>query len=134
MTDFVEISKVKLRDEQLRANLFKATHTIRDKRARVVAEVPEWEELREAGRAIKAETLARLPELLEQFEAAAKRAGAKVHWARDAREAGEIVAGIIRATGAGEAVKVKSMATQEIQLNETLEAQGIHALETDRPS
>jgi L-lactate dehydrogenase complex protein LldF len=131
MTGFVDLAKLKLADEQLRANLFKATHTIRDKRARVVAEVPEWEDLRQAGKAIKEETMARLPELLEQFEAAASRAGAKVHWARDAREAGQVVAGIMRETGATEAVKVKSMATQEIQLNETLAAQGIHALETD---
>jgi L-lactate dehydrogenase complex protein LldF len=129
--DFVDAAKVKLKDEQLRANLFKATHTIRDKRERVVAEVRDWESLRNAGKAIKEETMARLPELLEQFETAATGAGAKVHWARDAREAGAIVAGIIRETGADEAVKVKSMATQEIALNEALAAQGIHAIETD---
>ncbi|WP_117211060.1 lactate utilization protein B [Allorhizocola rhizosphaerae] len=125
---FAKEARVKLRDTQLRANLHKATHTIRDKRARVVAEVPDWEELREAGRAIKAETMARLPELLEKFEAAATRAGAQVHWARDAAEACSIVAGLI---DSDEVVKVKSMATQEIGLNEALEAQGIRAIETD---
>jgi L-lactate dehydrogenase complex protein LldF len=125
---FTDAARGKLKDTQLRANLFRATHTIRDKRARVVAEVPEWEALRQAGRAIKEEAMARLPELLEQFEAAATRAGAKVHWARDAREAGEIVAGLI---DGDEAVKVKSMATQEIALNESLAARGIEAVETD---
>ena len=68
-----------LADRQLRRNLRNATTTIRDKRARVVAEVPDWEELREAGRAIKADVLARLDEYLLQFEAAVdrgRRAGA----------------------------------------------------------
>ena len=56
-----------------------ATDTIRAKRARVVAELDDWEELREAGRAIKADVLARLDEYLLQFEAAVdggRRAGA----------------------------------------------------------
>ncbi|HET8683784.1 MAG TPA: lactate utilization protein B, partial [Micromonosporaceae bacterium] len=106
-------------------------HTIRDKRARVVAEVPDWEALRAAGAAIKDDVLARLPELLEQFEAAASRAGARVHWARDAGEACRVVTNLVRATGATEVVKVKSMATQEVGLNEALEAAGITAVETD---
>jgi len=125
---FPAAARERLKDEQLRANLRRATHTIRDKRARVVSEVGDWEELREAGRAIKEETLARLPELLERFEAAATAAGAQVHWARDAREACDIVSGLIHT---GTVVKVKSMATQEIELNEALAAQGIEAVETD---
>jgi L-lactate dehydrogenase complex protein LldF len=54
-----------------------------------------------------------------------------MHWARDANEANEIVTRLVRATGADEVVKVKSMATQEIGLNEALEAAGITAHETD---
>ena len=118
-------------DTQLRANLHRATRTIRDKRARVVDEVPDWEALRDAGSAIKADVQRRLPELLEQFEASATAAGATVHWARDAAEACRIVVELTRATGADEVVKVKSMATQEIELNEALEAAGIAAYETD---
>jgi L-lactate dehydrogenase complex protein LldF len=128
---FPEAAHHELGNQQLRANLRRATHTIRDKRARVVAEVPDWEALREAGRAVKTDVLARLPELLEQFEAAATRAGAIVHWARDAAEACAAVTELVRAAGATEVVKVKSMATQEIELNEALEAAGIHAVETD---
>ncbi|MCG5471733.1 LutB/LldF family L-lactate oxidation iron-sulfur protein [Micromonospora sp. LAH09] len=118
-------------DTQLRANLHRATRTIRGKRARVVDEVPDWEALRDAGSAIKADVQRRLPELLEQFEASATAAGATVHWARDAAEACRIVVELTRATGADEVVKVKSMATQEIELNEALEAAGIAAYETD---
>ena len=66
---------------QLRANLRNATDTIRDKRDRVVAEVPDWQELREAGRAIKADVLAHLDAYLLQFEAAVTAAGGHVHWA-----------------------------------------------------
>jgi L-lactate dehydrogenase complex protein LldF len=120
-----------LRNAQLRANLHKATHTIRDKRARVVAELPDWEQLRLAGSAIKAGVMARLPELLEQFEAAATKAGASMHWARDAAEACDVVTRLVRDAGADEVVKVKSMATQEIELNQALERAGITPVETD---
>jgi L-lactate dehydrogenase complex protein LldF len=121
----------KLGDQQLRANLRRATHTIRDKRLRVVAELPDWERLREAGRALKADAMSRLPELLTQFETAATAAGATVHWAVDAAGACSIVADLVRRAGAAEVVKVKSMATQEIGLNEALAAAGIAATETD---
>ncbi|MEU5931713.1 lactate utilization protein B [Micromonospora sp. NPDC047187] len=128
---FPTAAKPAVADTQLRANLHRATRTIRAKRARVVGEVPDWEALRDAGSAIKADVQRRLPELLEQFEASATAAGATVHWARDAAEACRIVVALTRATGADEVVKVKSMATQEIQLNEALEAAGIAAYETD---
>jgi L-lactate dehydrogenase complex protein LldF len=120
-----------LGNAQLRANLRNATHTIRDKRARVAGELPDWEELRRAGSAIKADVMARLPQLLEQFETRAVTAGASVHWARDATEACEVVTRLVRTAGATEVVKVKSMATQEIELNEALAHAGITAIETD---
>ena len=54
-----------------------------------------------------------------------------MHWARDANEANRIVTGLVRDTGAAEVVKVKSMVTDEIGLNEALAAAGITAYETD---
>ena len=120
-----------LADPQLRRNLAHATTTIRGKRARVVAELPDWEELRRAGEAIKADTMARLPELLEQLEANVTRHGGVVHWARDADEANAIVADLVLATGQRQVVKVKSLATQEIGLNEALAEVGVEAVETD---
>jgi L-lactate dehydrogenase complex protein LldF len=131
MTAFPEAAREALQDAQLRHNLRNATTTIRDKRARVVAELPDWEELREAGRSIKAATLARLDEHLVRFEASARAAGAQVHWARDADEANAIVVDIAREHGAGEVVKMKSLTTDETRLNDALEAVGIRALETD---
>jgi L-lactate dehydrogenase complex protein LldF len=131
MTSFPEAARAELANAQLRANLRHATDTIRDKRASVVEEVPDWESLRDAGRAIKEDVLARLDEYLLQFEAAVIAAGGTVHWARDAAEANATVADVARAHGVDEVVKVKSLTTDEIGLNEALAAHGIHALETD---
>jgi L-lactate dehydrogenase complex protein LldF len=128
---FPEAARTALADTQLRRNMGKATGTIRAKRAAVVAEVPDWDQLRTAGAAIKDDVLARLPELLVQLEEQVTARGGTVHWARDAAEANAIVTGLVRATGADEVVKVKSMATQEIGLNEALAAAGIAAWETD---
>jgi L-lactate dehydrogenase complex protein LldF len=99
--------------------------------AAVVAEVPDWEELREAGRAIKAATMAHLDRYLEQLEIQVAAHGGVVHWARDATEANDIVAGLVRATGAADVVKVKSIVTEEIGLNRALAKAGIQAHETD---
>jgi L-lactate dehydrogenase complex protein LldF len=131
VTAFPEAAREALADGQLRANLRNATHGIRDKRARAVAELPDWQELRESGRTIKADVMRRLDEYLLQFEAAAVAAGAHVHWARDAAEANAIVVEIARAHAVDEVVKMKSLTTDEIGLNEALAHAGIAALETD---
>ncbi len=128
---FQSAAKVSLADSQLRRNIGKATTLIREKRERAVEELPDWQALRDAGEAIKAATMARLPELLEQLEARVVAAGGVVHWARDGAEANAIVASIARANGTDEVIKVKSLLTDEIELNEALEREGIHALETD---
>lgn len=131
MPAFPEAARKALSDTQLRRNLAHATGTIRAKRAAVVGEVEEWEELRVAGAAIKDNTLRRLDEYLLQLEASLQARGATVHWARDAAEACAIVAKIAHTHGVDEVVKVKSMATQEIGLNEALAEQGVTAWETD---
>ena len=120
-----------LANAQLRRNLGKATQTIRAKRLNAISELPDWEALREAGAAIKARAMATLPEQLERLEASVTRAGGTVHWARDGAEATRIVADLAAAHGAEEVIKVKSLATDEIDLNEGLEARGVHAIETD---
>ncbi|MGA3360672.1 MAG: lactate utilization protein B [Solirubrobacteraceae bacterium] len=120
-----------LGDAQLRANLANATHTIREKRDRVVAEVTDWQQLRESGAAIKADVLANLDSYLIQFEAAVTAAGGHVHWAPDAAAANRVVLDVARAHGVSELVKVKSLTTDEIGLNAALAAGGVHALETD---
>lgn len=131
MPKFPKNAKKELANEQLRNNLRHATTTIRNKRARVVQELPHWEDLRLAGEAIKNRTLRHLDSYLLQLEQTLTANGAIVHWAADAAEANQIVIDITRSKGADEVVKVKSMATQEIDLNEALEEAGIAAWETD---
>jgi L-lactate dehydrogenase complex protein LldF len=120
-----------LADGGVRANVLHATTSIRAKRAAVVAEVPDWDELRESASAIRASALERLDVLLAQLESAVVAAGGTVHWAAHAAEANEIVSALVTATGAREVVKVKSLTTDEIGLNDALAATGIAALETD---
>lgn len=128
---FPSLARQALGDAQLRRNLYNATHTIRDKRARVVAEMPDWEELREAGRALKERTLRHLDTYLLELEASIQRAGGQVHWARDAQEANAIIAHIAEGHEAREVLKVKSLTTDEIGLNSALASRGIQAIETD---
>jgi L-lactate dehydrogenase complex protein LldF len=120
-----------LEDDQLRANLHRATRTIRAKREHAVAEVGDWELLREEGARIKDEALLDLAAQLGRLERAVAKAGGTVHWARDGAEANRIVTGLTKATGSDEVVKVKSMVTDEIGLNAALSTAGIAAHETD---
>ncbi|TWP52777.1 iron-sulfur cluster-binding protein [Lentzea tibetensis] len=128
---FPNAARTALADTQLRQNLRKATGTIRARRASAVAEMPDWEALRLSGEAIKNDVLSRLEVLLPQLEEAVTARGGTVHWARDAEEANAIVLRLCRENDATEVVKVKSMATAEIGLNEALEEGGVHAIETD---
>jgi L-lactate dehydrogenase complex protein LldF len=131
MPRFPRGARSALANTQQRRNLRHATGTIRAKRAMVVGEVADWEGLRRAGESIKNQVLAGLDGYLVQFEEQFTKAGGHVHWAVDAAEANRIVTELVKATGADEVVKVKSMATQEIDLNEALEEAGIAAWETD---
>ena len=128
---FPMAAKAAMKDVQLRRNVAHATDVIRAKRARVVEEMPDWQELREAGKQIREHTMKHLDFYLEEFEVNCTRAGGVVHWAKDAAEAQEIVVGLVKASGSNEVIKVKSMTTEEIALNSALEAEGIHPFETD---
>lgn len=128
---FTEASKEQLQKTQLRRNIGHATSTIRNKRALRVEEMPDWEELRVAANAVKRYTHRHLPELLEQFATNVEKRGGQVHWARDGQEACQIAMALIKQKQVDEIVKVKSMATQEINLNEVLLEEDIMAWETD---
>jgi len=128
---FPSAARVALGDSQLRRNLKNATGTIRAKRAGVIEELPDWAELRAAAAAAKDATLLTLDSSLERLESSVSAAGGQVHWANDGDEAGAIVADIARSHSVNEVVKVKSLATDEISLNQFLAARGIQAVETD---
>ena len=144
-----------LQNAQLRRNVRHATDVIQGKRGKVVAEDAGLGDLSAgAGKAIRHHTMRFLNAYLEEFEANVTRAGGVVHWARDAAEATSVIvrltqeaiargesdtpvfspgttagAGEHKNPGApriGEVLKIKSMTTEEIQLNRALEAAGIH--------
>jgi len=108
-----------------------ATARFLEHRQARVDEMPQWEDLRQAASDLRLHTLLHLDTYLEKLESRVSAAGGVVHWARDAAEACEIVLEIARAHKVRRAVKVKSMATEEIGLNQALAAAGIQALETD---
>lgn len=128
---FDENARAALADVQLRGALKKATSLFGDRRKAAIATVTDWEGLRDEARAIKDDTLLNLDRYLEEFVARAEEAGARVHWARDAAEACEVIGAIARERGARTVVKSKSMASEEIHLNAALEERGIQAIETD---
>jgi L-lactate dehydrogenase complex protein LldF len=91
----------------------------------------DWEQLREAGAALRAHALEHLDYYLTEFEEACIRSGGRVHWAVDSAEAQRIVLRLLREKDALEVIKIKSMTSEEIDLNSTLDGAGISAIETD---
>jgi L-lactate dehydrogenase complex protein LldF len=124
-------AKAAMEDAQLRQNVRHATGVIRAKRALLVEEKADWQQLRTAASRIKEHTMRYLDRYLVQFEQSCVRAGGKVHWAEDADEANRIITGIIQSHGETEVIKVKTMTSDETQLNTALEAAGITPYETD---
>src|SRR5437899_4022035 len=100
-------ARAALADVQLRGALRKATSLFGKHRLAAARSLDNWEELRTQARAIKDGVLLHLDEYLTEFVLNAERRGAQVHWARDAREANEIVCLLAHERGAGKVVKSK---------------------------
>jgi L-lactate dehydrogenase complex protein LldF len=120
-----------LQDGFLQEALGIATTKFIGLRREAFGDFPEGEALRDRARAIKEATLQRLDHWLERLVDNVERLGGRVHYAATAEEAREIVLDIARRGGARMVVKSKSMATEEIDLNEALERAGITPVETD---
>jgi L-lactate dehydrogenase complex protein LldF len=130
-TPFRERSGHALRDAFLQEALGIATTKFIGLRRAAFDEFPEGEALRDQARAIKEATLQRLDHYLELLIQNVERRGGHVHYATTAAEARAIVLDIAGRAGARTAVKSKSMATEEIQLNDALAAAGVTPIETD---
>lgn len=120
-----------LANDKLQEALGKLAHGFPIKRLEAMARLPEFEQLRDDARAIKEHTLANLPSYLERYEKKVLESGGKVHWAADAAEARDIILGICRDVDAKTVTKGKSMISEEIAVNEHLEANGVQPIETD---
>jgi L-lactate dehydrogenase complex protein LldF len=120
-----------LKDTFLQEALTIATTKFIDLRKESFAGFPQGEALRDRARAIKEATLQKLDVHLGQLADHVERLGGRVHWAATGEEAREIILRLCRDKGVRMAVKSKSMATEEIDLNEALEHAGVTPVETD---
>jgi L-lactate dehydrogenase complex protein LldF len=127
---FYENSAAAVNNPVLQSRL-RVLETFVVKRDAAFASLPEAEALRDRARAIKEEAIANLDRYLEQLEQSILRSGGHVHWAADGEQACRIVLDLARKHGVARVVKSKSMVTEEIELNDALEAAGIEAVETD---
>ena len=127
---FKENAHEALTDARLQGALVHARN-FSGRRAAAAERLPEFEALRDSARAIKDHTLAHLDLYLQAYERKVVESGGHVHYAQDAEEARRIVVDLCRSLGAKSVTKGKSMVSEEIGLNQALEAAGIEAVETD---
>ena len=120
-----------LEDPRLKQALGRIKSHFQMGRSSAATRYPDFESLREQGRAIRDFAIGRLDTLLERFEERVTERGGRVHWARDAAEARSVVLAILKQAEAKTVTKGKSMVTEEIALNPFLEANGIRPIETD---
>jgi len=120
-----------LGNPRLQAAVRNATHRMASGRTTAVASFPEMDAMRDHARAIRAHTIARLDHYLRTFAESVERRGGHVHFAATAEEAVRIVCEIAAAHDVKTIVKGKSMVSEEIHLNEGLEARGHEVIETD---
>jgi L-lactate dehydrogenase complex protein LldF len=128
---FAARAHVALRDIRLRAAVRNVTGQTVDGRERALSELADPEGVRDVARAIRYRSVERLPDLLDRWATNLEALGGQVHWATDADEAVTAIREILRRRGAHLVVKGKSMASEEIHLNEALEADGVEVLESD---
>lgn len=129
--DFPARAEQALHDQDLQQALGKIQHGFVHKRAQARAAFPPFERLRDEARDIKAHVLDNLDAYLEAFADAVTRTGGHVHWARTAEEARNIVLDLSLRYRVRTLAKSKSMISEEIGLNATLEEHGIEVVETD---
>ena len=129
--EFKEKAPAKLADANLQAALRKLQGNFVRGRAERVAELENFEAIRDAAAAIRERALADLDLYLEEFERNATARGAVVHWAETTQDANRIVCELAAHYGVRKAVKSKSMVSEECGLNEALAAAGVEVVETD---
>jgi L-lactate utilization protein LutB len=96
-----------------------------------VAGLEDYEALKAEARAIKADAIERLPELIAELTATVEANGGSVYLADDAADANAHIRELVAAADAQRLVKSKSMTTEEIEVNAALAADGVEVVETD---
>ena len=129
--DFRSAAAEALADRSLQKALLNVKRGFVSKRAAAKAKLPEFDTLREEARAIKDHTLSHLDLYLEAYERKVIESGGEVHYAPAAADARAIVLRLCEQAGAKLVTKGKSMVSEEIGLNEHLQAAKIDVVETD---
>ncbi len=120
-----------LDDAQLRANLRSTLGLVAHLQKQAVADVDNWEQLREHARQVKAHALSRLGRYLLQLEEQVVGQGGSVVWAETAQDAARFIVDLAHRKEIRKAVKSKTMTGEEIHLNDALERGRIEPVETD---
>ena len=122
-----------LADANLQLAIYTATARLKEKRIETVAPgaLPDYQELRTQANAVKKHTIENLDYYLEEFERNVEAHGGKVVYAKDGTEVADFVLALAKERGAKRIVKSKSMTTEEVDLNERLEHDGLESVETD---
>ena len=128
---FPQLSAAALKDEQIQNNLLGLYNGFHKARIAASEATPNWDDLSDRGRAIKAHTIDNLDYYLEMVERTVTAAGGKVFFAKDAAEATQYVIEVAKSRGVKVAIKGKSMVSEEMGLNQSLEQAGIEPVETD---
>lgn len=120
-----------LHDQTLQTALGRATTRFVANRASALAALIDPEGLRDQARAVRAKALARLDELLARLADNVEAHGGRVCWATDGEAARRYIVDLARSRGVRLVVKSKSMASEEIHLNQALDEAGVRVAETD---
>ncbi|NTW04209.1 MAG: lactate utilization protein, partial [Oscillochloris sp.] len=120
-----------IHDASLKTALTRATGRFIGNRAEALSALSDADALRDTARAIRAGTLAHLDELLVQLAKNVEARGGTVCWASNGEEARRYITELAKARNVRTIVKSKSMASEEIHLNQALEEAGLEVVETD---
>ena len=131
--DFSAASAQAMLDPQLRRALDRVGSGFDVARLSAIEEVTSevWDRWRDEARDIKVHTIEHLDYYLDLLHTNVTAAGGHLHFAKDAKQANEIVAHIARTRNVKVATKSKSMVSEELALNPVLEALGVDVYETD---
>ncbi|MGV3469778.1 LutB/LldF family L-lactate oxidation iron-sulfur protein [Limnobacter sp.] len=121
----------KLNDPRLQENLKRLSSKFVNARATSILELEDFEGTRSAAVEIRNRSIKNLDVWLELFEQKAVETGAKVLFARTPQEAAQLVVKIAKKHGVKSVIKSKSMVTEEMALNQALEAADVKVRETD---
>src|SRR5690606_20231107 len=120
-----------LEDSRLKRAVKKATDSFRGGRTKALADLDDWEGMRAKAQAIRSHTIQHLDYYISQLAARVRENGGHVHFAPTAQDAVEIVCRIAKHYNVRTVAKSKSMVSEEIHLNDALEADGVKVVETD---